>query len=173
MKLKYVFQTKSPERRKGRTNVAFGADSENGSEELGVGATLLELHLSEMLDGVSVGEDSPPGDDEATATRAVLPLSLPRQREVRLRVHAENLHHRVHGRNHPGSESESIPFSDHHVDKLSAVLQHPRRFPPLRRLRLVGIETLLRAAAGTVIVDGGGAVGGVDELDVADGENVV
>ena len=68
MKLKYVFQTKSPERRKGRTNVAFGADSENGSEELGVGATLLELHLSEMLDGVSVGEDSPPGDDEATAT---------------------------------------------------------------------------------------------------------
>lgn len=124
-----------------------------------------------MLDGVSVGEDSPPGDDEATATRAVLPLSLPRQREVRLRVDAENLDHGVHGRNHPGPES--IPFSDHDVDKVSAVLKQPRRGPPLQRLRLIGIEALLRAAARTVIVDGGGGVGGVDELDVADGEDVV
>nr|POF21344.1 hypothetical protein CFP56_43469 [Quercus suber] len=69
-----------------RTNVAFGADSEDSSEELGVGATLLELYLSEMLDGVSVCEDSPPGNDEATTTRAILPLSLPQQRKVWLRV---------------------------------------------------------------------------------------
>ena len=38
-----------------------------------------------------VGQDAPPRNDEAAAGGGVLPLPLPRQREVGLRVHAEHL----------------------------------------------------------------------------------
>lgn len=48
-------------------------------------------HLRVVVDAVGVCEDAAPRDDEAAAAAAVLPLALPRQRKVGLRVDAEHL----------------------------------------------------------------------------------
>ena len=53
-----------------------------------------------VLHRMRIGQDPPSSDDKPTATRAVLPLPLPQQREIRLRVNAKYLHHRVHRRHH-------------------------------------------------------------------------
>ncbi|OWM74648.1 hypothetical protein CDL15_Pgr005228 [Punica granatum] len=46
---------------------------------------------------MSISKHSPPFYDKSTAAAAILPLLLPREREVGLRVHAEPFHHRVQG----------------------------------------------------------------------------
>ena len=48
--------------------------------------------LCVVVDRVRVGEDAAAGDDKAAAGGRVLPLPLPGQREVGLRVHTEHLH---------------------------------------------------------------------------------
>jgi hypothetical protein len=50
-------------------------------------------YLCVVVHAVCVGEDAPPRDHEAAAVAAVLPLALPRQAEVGLRVDAEHLQH--------------------------------------------------------------------------------
>ena len=50
---------------------------------------------------MGIGEDTAAADDKPAAAGAVLPLPLPRQREVGLGVHAEHLDHGVHARHHP------------------------------------------------------------------------
>ena len=49
-------------------------------------------HLSMVGYRVSVRKDPPPRDDESTGGAAVLPLSLPWQGKVGVRVHTEDLH---------------------------------------------------------------------------------
>ena len=80
------------------TNVALSSYGKDSSEVLGVGATLLELDLGMMLNGMGIGEHPAAPNDEPATARAILPLPLPRQREIRLRVDAEHLHHGVHRR---------------------------------------------------------------------------
>lgn len=159
------------------TNIAFGPNSENGGEVLGVRTALLELDLGVMLDGVRVGEHPPPSDHEAATAGAVLPLPLPRQREIRLRVHAEHLHHRVHRGDHPRRQ----PLRGHrphcNVDEVP-VVECARGKPPRDRgqqgRRLVGLGPLLRAAEALGgDVDGSRSGGLVDELYVADGEDII
>ena len=82
------------------TNVALSSYGKDSSEVLGVGATLLELDLGMMLNGMGIGEHPAAPNDEPATARAILPLPLPRQREIRLRVDAEHLHHGVHRRHH-------------------------------------------------------------------------
>ncbi|WVZ05008.1 hypothetical protein V8G54_018354 [Vigna mungo] len=53
-----------------------------------------------MLNGMRVCENPPSPHDEPTAARAILPLPLPRQREIRLCMDAEDLHYRVHRWHH-------------------------------------------------------------------------
>ena len=145
------------------TNVALGANGEDGGEVLGVGPALLKLDLGEVLHGVCVGEDAPAADDEAAAAGAVLPLPLPRQREVGLGVHAEDLDHRVHGRHHP---PDLLPAR-------GAQLRHCRVHPVRHGLRLpaagrrrrargvrfsCGLEAS-RLAPAAATGGGGGAVG--------------
>ena len=55
----------------------------------------LQFHLRVMLHAVRVRQHPLPLDHEPRARGRMLPLTLPRQRIIRLGVHAKHLHHRV------------------------------------------------------------------------------
>ena len=83
--------------------MTFSPNSQQSSQVLGIRTPLLQLHslhLGMVLHRMHIGQDSPSSDDKPTATRAVLPLPLPHQQEIWLRVNAKHLRHRVHRRHH-------------------------------------------------------------------------
>jgi len=82
------------------TDIALRPNGEDGCQVLGIRTAFLELDLCVMLNGMRVCENPPSTHDEPAAARAILPLPLPRQREIRLCMDAEDLYHRVHRRHH-------------------------------------------------------------------------
>lgn len=79
-----------------RTYVTLGAHRQHVRHKLDVGAPALDLDLCVVVHAVRVGQDAAALDDEAAAVGAVLPLALPWQAEVGLRVCAEHLDARLH-----------------------------------------------------------------------------
>jgi hypothetical protein len=81
-----------------RTDVTLYANREDLCHELVIRAAALYLDLGVMLDGVRIGKDPPLRgiDDKTCAAALILALPLPRKREVRVAVSAEDLDHGVH-----------------------------------------------------------------------------
>eukprot|EP00467_Chlorarachnion_reptans_P013574 CAMPEP_0114494834 /NCGR_PEP_ID=MMETSP0109-20121206/4871_1 /TAXON_ID=29199 /ORGANISM="Chlorarachnion reptans, Strain CCCM449" /LENGTH=223 /DNA_ID=CAMNT_0001671913 /DNA_START=998 /DNA_END=1666 /DNA_ORIENTATION=- len=78
--------------------VALVSDVEDPGDELLARPVLADPHDALERDPVRVAQNPPAGDDEAGARGGVLPLHLPGQREVRLRVRAVDLHHALQDR---------------------------------------------------------------------------
>jgi hypothetical protein len=137
------------------TNVALRADGQDGGKVLGVGPSLLKLNLGVVLHRVGIGEDTAAAKDKPTAAGTVLPLALPRQRKIGLRVHAEHLHHSVHARHH----SHHLHHR-HHV----ATISHRLHLPTTGRghgTRCISVGGGFVAAqlAAAAAADGGNGVG--------------
>lgn len=110
------------------TNITFCPNGQNSREVFGVGPALLQLDLRVVLDGMSISQHPPAPDDEPAAARAVLPFALPWEGKIGFRVHAEHLHHGVHGRYHP---HHLLPLR-RRLRALAAIVRDGERAPQRR-----------------------------------------
>lgn len=162
-------------RKRSLTNITFCPDGKHGSNILRIRTSLLQFNLCIMLHRMRIRQNPPSLYNKPTATRAILPFPLPRQREIRLSVNTKNLHHRVHSGYNPSYRALLINQRGRHIAISYSWNRHRKGFSIVGGDGRFIFGSFSRASAATSVVVGGwGHSSGVNEFHVVDGEqNVV